>query len=114
MSKGRLFPLSRDELVEGIATLRSIRKQELDSLEMPQKPLDLLAQQIVAAAATQDWREDDLYSLVRSTYSYRNLDRSDFDAVITMLSDGIATQRGYYGPRVAAGAAIVLDTAVCE
>src|SRR3984893_12937960 len=66
-------------------------------MEIPHGALDILAQQIVAAAATQDWSEDDLYALVRGTYSYRNLDRSDFDAVITMLSDGIATQRGRSG-----------------
>src|ERR1700730_4064303 len=66
-------------------------------MEIPHGALDILAQQIVAAAATQDWSEDDLYALVRGTYSYRNLERSCFDAVITMLSDGIATQRGRSG-----------------
>ena len=94
MSKGRLFPLSRDELVEGIATLRSIRKQELDSLEMPQKPLDLLAQQIVACAACEDWEEQKLLDLVRSAYPYRNLTREEFDDVLRMLADGFSTRRG--------------------
>src|SRR4029077_12089825 len=59
--------------------------------------LDILAQQIVAAAATQDWREDALFALVRRADTYRNLDRADFDAVVTMLSDGIATARGRSG-----------------
>ena len=94
ISKGRLFPLSRDELVEGIATLRSIRKQELDSLEMPQKPLDLLAQQIVACAACEQWEEHKLLDLVRSAYPYRNLTREEFDDVLRMLSDGFSTRRG--------------------
>jgi ATP-dependent helicase Lhr and Lhr-like helicase len=94
MSKGRLFPLSRDELVEGIATLRSIRKQELDSLEMPQKPFDLLSQQIVACAACEEWEEHKLFDLVRSAYPYRNLTRDEFDDVLQMLADGFSTRRG--------------------
>src|SRR5271157_2701292 len=94
MSKGRLFPLSRDELVEGIATLRSIRNQELDSLEIPQKPLDLLAQQIVACAACEEWEEHKLLDLVRSAYPYRNLTREEFDDVLRMLADGFSTRRG--------------------
>ncbi|HUJ21775.1 MAG TPA: DEAD/DEAH box helicase [Bryobacteraceae bacterium] len=97
MPKGRLFATTRDELVECAALVRAIRAGELDRMEIPQNALDILAQQIVAAAATQDWREDDLFTLVRSAYPYRNLDRGDFDAVIDMLSDGIATQRGRSG-----------------
>src|SRR6202035_340890 len=60
-------------------------------------PLDVLAQQIVAAAACEDWPEDGLFSLVRRTYPYRDLKRSDFDAVVEMLSEGIATSRGRRG-----------------
>src|SRR5712675_3524524 len=75
LPKGRLFPLSRDELVEGVATLRSIRNQELDALEMPQKPLDLLAQQMVACAASEDWEQEQLFELMRSAYPYRSLTR---------------------------------------
>jgi ATP-dependent helicase Lhr and Lhr-like helicase len=94
MPKGRLFPLSRDELVEGAATLRSIRNQELDALEMPQKPLDLLAQQMVASAASEDWEEEQLFELVRSAYPYRNLTRKEFDDVLRMLAEGFSTRRG--------------------
>jgi ATP-dependent helicase Lhr and Lhr-like helicase len=94
MPKGRLFPLSRDELVESIATLRSIRKLELDCLEIPQKPLDLLAQQIVACAACEEWEEDNLFNLVRSAYPYRDLSREEFDDVLKMLADGFSTRRG--------------------
>jgi ATP-dependent Lhr-like helicase len=94
MPKGRLFPLSRDELVESIATLRSIRRQELDSLEMPQKPLDLLAQQIVACAACEEWDEQKLFFLMRSAYPYRNLSREEFDDVLRMLAEGFSTRRG--------------------
>jgi ATP-dependent Lhr-like helicase len=97
LPKGRIFVTTRDELVEGAALVRAIREGELDRIEIPHGALDILAQQIVATAATGDWREDDLFALVRSAYSYRHLERADFDAVIQMLSDGIATQRGRSG-----------------
>ena len=95
--KGRLFVTTRDELIECAALVRAVRSGELDQLEIPTAPLDILAQQIVAETAARDWREDDLFALVRSTYPYRNLERSQFDAIVTMLSDGIATQRGRNG-----------------
>ena len=95
--KGRLFATTRDELIECAALVRSIRSGQLDRLEIPIAPRDILAQQIVAEAAARDWREDDLFELVRSTYPYRDLVRGDFDAIVTMLSDGIATQRGRSG-----------------
>jgi ATP-dependent Lhr-like helicase len=94
MPKGRLFPLSRDELVEGVATFRSIRNQELDALEMPQKPLDLLAQQMVACAASEDWEEERLFELMRSAYPNRNLTRKEFADVLRMLAEGFSTRRG--------------------
>jgi ATP-dependent Lhr-like helicase len=94
MPKGRLFPLSRDELVEGVATLRSIRRGELDLLEMPQKPLDLLSQQIVACAACEDMEESALFELMRSAYPYRDLTQKEFDDVVQMLADGFSTRRG--------------------
>src|SRR5437763_3769245 len=59
LPKGRIFPLSRDELVECVALLRRVRGGELDRLSIPEKPLDVLAQQIVAAASTEDWNEND-------------------------------------------------------
>ena len=95
--KGRFFATTRDELIECAALVRSIRSGQLDRLEIPSVPLDILAQQIVAETAARDWQEDDLYALVRSTYPYRNLDRKHFDAIIEMLSDGITTQRGRSG-----------------
>ena len=74
--------------------MRAIRTGELDRLLIPDAPLDVLAQQIVAMAAAEDWREDDLFALVRRAYPYRDLPRSDFDAVIEMLSEGIAPSAG--------------------
>src|SRR5213593_2257585 len=77
LPKGRIFPLSRDELVECVATLRSLRRGELDCLHIPEKPLDVLAQQIVACAACEDWDEQKLFDLLRSAYPYRNLTREE-------------------------------------
>src|SRR5438552_7329085 len=94
LPKGRLFPLSRDELVECVATLRSLCNGELDSLEIPEKPLDLLAQQIVACAACEDWEEEKLFELMRSAYPYGALTRGEFDDVLRMLAEGFSTKRG--------------------
>jgi ATP-dependent Lhr-like helicase len=97
MPKGRFFATTRDELIECAALVRAIRSGQLDRLEIPTAPLDILAQQIVAECAARDWQEDELYALIRSTYPYRDLDRKHFEAIIAMLSDGIATQRGRSG-----------------
>jgi ATP-dependent helicase Lhr and Lhr-like helicase len=97
MPKGRLFATTRDELIECAAIVRAIRAGQLDRLEIPRAPLDILAQQIVAECAARDWQEEELYALIRSTYPYRDLDREHFEAIIAMLSDGIATQRGRSG-----------------
>jgi ATP-dependent Lhr-like helicase len=95
--KGRIFATTRDELIECAALVRAIRSGSLDALEIPPWPLDVLAQQIVSAAACEAWNENDLFELARRAYPYRDLPRADFDAVIEMLSEGIATQRGRSG-----------------
>ena len=95
--KGRLIATTRDELVECAALVRAIRSGRLDSIEIPRNALDVLAQQITAAAADQEWREDDLFDLVRRAFPYRTLTRKDFDEVIEMLSEGITTTRGRSG-----------------
>jgi ATP-dependent Lhr-like helicase len=92
--KGRLFALTRDELGESLALLRAVRAGLLDSVAMPQAPLDVLAQQIVAEAAAQDWNVDELFALMRRAEPYKNLARSDFDRTIEYLSDGIARDTG--------------------
>ena len=92
--KGRIFPLSRDELVECAAIVDSVRRGELDHLEIPERPLDILAQQIVAAVAAEEWTEDDLFATVRRAYPYRNLEREQFDSIVRMLADGFTTKRG--------------------
>ncbi|PYT37939.1 MAG: ATP-dependent DNA helicase, partial [Acidobacteria bacterium] len=91
---GRLFPLTRDELVECAALLDSVRRGELDRLSIPEAPLDILAQQIVAAVCCQEWRADDLYDMTRRAYPYRSLPRERFDDVVDMLADGFSVKRG--------------------
>src|SRR3989442_3447403 len=92
--KGRIFPLSRDELVECAALLDSVRRGELDHLEIPEQPLDILAQQMVAAVAPEEWTEDELFKMIRSAYPFRKLTRETFEAVVRMLSEGFTTRRG--------------------
>src|SRR3989441_1567067 len=92
--KGRLFATTRDELIECAALVRAIRAGVLDRIEVPPAPLDILAQQIVAEVSAQEWREDDLYALCRRAFPYRELERAEFDAVVRMLAEGIATRRG--------------------
>src|SRR5262245_6208240 len=95
--KGRLFPLSRDELVECTALLDSVRRGELDRLHIPERPLDVLAQQIVAETAGQEWGEDELFALFRRAWPYRDLPREDFAAIVAMLAEGFSTRRGRRG-----------------
>jgi ATP-dependent helicase Lhr and Lhr-like helicase len=95
--KGRLFPLSRDDLVECAALLAAVRRGELDRLRIPVQPLDVLAQQLVAEAAAREWHEDALFALVRGAYPYRALERSEFDGIVRMLAEGYATRRGRHG-----------------
>jgi ATP-dependent Lhr-like helicase len=97
LPKGRCFPLTRDELVECVATLRCVRRGELDAIHIPPKPLDVLAQQIVASAAVEDWEEQKLFELMRSAYPYRNLAEGEFQDVIRMLAEGFSTKRGRRG-----------------
>jgi Lhr-like helicases len=89
--KGRLFPLSRDELVECAALLQSVERGELDRISIPEQPLDVLAQQIAAEVAAQEWAEDDLLALFRRAWPYRALSREDFMAIVVMLAEGFST-----------------------
>jgi ATP-dependent Lhr-like helicase len=95
--KGRLFATTRDDLLECAALVWAIRQGDLDRLVIPEAPLDVLAQQIVAACAAEEWDEDAMFALVRRAYPYRNLQRATFDALLEMLAEGIAARRGRYG-----------------
>jgi ATP-dependent helicase Lhr and Lhr-like helicase len=94
LPKGRIFPLSRDELIECAALLRCVNRGELDHLTIPEKPLDVLAQQVVAAASTEDWDENEFFELVCSAWPYRNLTLGEFDQVVSMLAEGFSTKCG--------------------
>jgi ATP-dependent Lhr-like helicase len=87
--KGRLIPLTRDELIECLALNRAVRAGRLDKIEVPAAPLDLLAQQIVAMCASDEWSEDDLFGTVCKAWPYRNLSREQFNRIVSILSEGI-------------------------
>ncbi|HEX8013337.1 MAG TPA: DEAD/DEAH box helicase [Casimicrobiaceae bacterium] len=93
--KARLFPLSRDELVECTALLDAVRRGELDRVAIPAKPLDVLAQQIVAEVAAREWSEDALFGAFTRAYPYATLTRDDYLAVVRMLAEGFTTRRGH-------------------
>ncbi len=92
--RGRLYPMTRDELVESAALLRGVRAGRLDTIEPPEAPLDILAQQIVAACAAAPWNEDDLFQLVRRAAPFARLRREEFDEIVVLLAEGITTGRG--------------------
>ncbi|HEX9700424.1 MAG TPA: DEAD/DEAH box helicase [Acidobacteriota bacterium] len=98
--KGRLFPLSRDELVECVALVDAVRRGELDTLIVPQKPLDILAQQIVAEVGAGERGEQELFELMRRAGAYSGLTREEFDEVVGMLADGFSTRRGRRGAHI--------------
>ena len=95
--KGRLFATTRDDLMESAALVRAMRSGELDRLEIPDKPLDVLMQQIVAACAAEPWEEDALFEVMRRAHPYRDLAREEFDELLCLLSEGIESSRGRYG-----------------
>ena len=95
--KGRLFATTRDDLLEQAALIRKMRAGELDQLEIPDQPTDVLMQQIVACCGAEPWEEDTLFDILRRAYPYRNLTRAEFDDLIVLLSEGIESSRGRYG-----------------
>lgn len=95
--KGRLFPLTLDDLLECSALLDAVCRGELDRIRDAGAPLDVLAQQVVAEIGSAEWDEDALFALVRRARPYRDLPRDDFDAVVRMLAEGYATRRGRRG-----------------
>jgi ATP-dependent Lhr-like helicase len=95
--KGRFFPLTRDQLVECAALVRAARRAEIDHICLRDAPLDILAQQIVATCATDEWDEDALYGRLTQAGPYAALPRATFDTVVDVLSEGISTQRGRAG-----------------
>ena len=95
--KGRLFPLSRDDLVECAALFDAVRRGELDTLSLSERPLDVLAQQIVAEVSGREWETGELLALVRRAWPYRALETQAFESVVDMLASGFTTRRGRRG-----------------
>ncbi|HEX2027475.1 MAG TPA: DEAD/DEAH box helicase, partial [Nitriliruptorales bacterium] len=95
--KGRLYPLTRDELVECTALLGAVMAGRLDAVQLPRPPMDILAQQVVAEVSAQEWRTEDLYQLVRRAAPYTGLTREQFDEVIELVARGVQTGRGIRG-----------------
>jgi ATP-dependent helicase Lhr and Lhr-like helicase len=91
---GRLYPTTRDELVECAALLRGARSGRLDALVMPSCPLDILAQQVVAECAAAEWPEDELLALVRGAAPFSEVSAEDFAEVAELVSEGVRTGRG--------------------
>ncbi|GAA0418612.1 DEAD/DEAH box helicase [Cocleimonas flava] len=95
--KGRIFPLSRDELVETTALLHAANQDDLDRVIIPKQPLDVLSQQIVAEVSAREWNVDELYQTFKKALPYAELAQKTFDDIIKMLADGFSTRRGRRG-----------------
>ncbi len=95
--KGRLFPLTRDDLVESVALLNAIEDGELDRIHIPAHPLDVLSQQVIAEVANREWHEPALLACYRRAWPYRDLSDNDWHAVLKMISEGYTTRRGRRG-----------------
>jgi ATP-dependent helicase Lhr and Lhr-like helicase len=98
--KGRFFSTTRDDLMECAALVRAMRAGQLDRLELPPEPLDVLMQQIVAMTAAEPWEEDTLFAVVKRAHPYKDLTRETFEELLTILTEGIASGRGRYGAYV--------------
>ena len=94
LAKGRLFPQTRDELLECITLLDMLRRDELDSIEIPPGPLDVLAQQIVAECSCAEYARHDLYTLFRRAWPYRDVSKQAFNGLVTMLAEGFSFAHG--------------------
>jgi ATP-dependent Lhr-like helicase len=100
LPKGRLFPLTLGELAESAALLDAVRRGELDRLSIPPRPLDILAQQIVAEAACREWSGEALYRAFRRAHPYRDLEEKEFREIVDMLAQGFTTRRGRRGAHI--------------
>jgi ATP-dependent helicase Lhr and Lhr-like helicase len=95
--KGRLFATTRDDLLEQAALVRKLRNGELDRLEIPPQPIDVLMQQIVAACGAEPWQKKPLYDVLRRAHPYRNLTWGQYEEIVAILANGIEASRGRYG-----------------
>ena len=93
--KGRIFPLTRDDLLECTALLDAVRRKELDRLVIPTSPVDILSQQIIACTACEEWKEEDLFKLLKKSYAFKDLDKKLYTQTLEMLTVGFTNRRGY-------------------
>src|SRR5207253_1066413 len=100
---GVLFPTTRDEPVECAALMRGTRAGSLDAIIQPVAPLDIVAQQVVAECAAEEWSQEELFDLIHQAAPFAQLARKDFDDVVALVSDGITTGRGRRGDPRARG-----------
>lgn len=100
MPKGRVFPTTRDDLLECMALIQSVCCGELEHQQVMEQPLDVLAQQVVAMVSVEDWAEDELYRCIVRAHPYRGLNRAEFDEVIRMIAEGYGAQGGIRGAHV--------------
>ncbi len=98
--KGRLFPLTRDDLLECAALVRALRSGRLDRIQIPQNCLDVLAQQIAGATADEEWEAEALFRLVRRSSCYRNLTSAEFEGVLAMCSERLPTEPKGVAPTI--------------
>ena len=95
--KGRIFPMTRDELVECTALLSAVRAGRLDAIVPARLPLDIAAQQVVAEVATGERDTEELFALLRRAAPYLHLTPDQFAEVVDLVSEGIQTGRGRRG-----------------
>ena len=95
--KGRLFPVSLDDLAESVALLDAVQQGELDRVGIFQQPMDVLAQQVVAEVASREWGLEELHARLRRALPYRALTLEAFEELVRMLADGYSTRRGRRG-----------------
>src|SRR5213080_4651659 len=100
VSEGRIVVTRGEELGEAAAVVRSIRARELDRTVMPEAPLDVLAQQIVAAVAAESVGVDTLWQRFRNAAPYRSLSREDFVAVVRALAEPLPAEVKGAAPRI--------------
>ena len=99
-SRGRIVVTKGEELLEAAALVRSIGERQLDRVVMPEAPLDVLAQQVVASVAAESLTVDALHARFRNAAPYRSLSRDDLLAVVRSLAEPLPAEVKGAAPRI--------------
>lgn len=91
-SKGRIIVTHREDLLESAVVAQAMTEHAIERTAVPVNCLDVLAQQVVAMVAAEDWSTGDLYDLVRRSYCYRDLPERTFHAVLEMTAGRFSTE----------------------